>query len=137
MLFGRKLGEVIRFGATGALCVILNIAIVMFLTEILHLHYLVSLSICFVLVTAVGFVFNRYWTFRKRGGRPVSDYARYLLVAAINLVVSVALCALTVDVFKIPYPIAMALLSLIFIPLTFVLHRAWTFRMPWRDTSSR
>jgi putative flippase GtrA len=133
ILRGRKLGELIRFGITGAACVALNIAIVALLVEFAHLHYLLSLTICFVTVTAVGFALNRYWTFRRRGGKPMEDYRRYATVAVINLLVSLGLCAFCVDVLKIRYPIAMVILSIVFVPLTFVLHRTWTFGMQWRE----
>ena len=129
MIAGRTVGELARFVITGTACVALNVAIVTVLTEYAGLHYLVSLSVCFVTVTLVGFAANRWWTFRKTGGAPAQDFRRYLLVTLANMVVGLALCKLCVDVFGIPYAIAIVLISIAFIPVTFLVQRHWSFQL--------
>jgi putative flippase GtrA len=124
---GRTAGELLRFVFTGAFCVGLNVLIVTTLTEYAHLHYLVSLSVCFFTVTFVGFMINRGWTFRKTGGEAAKDFRRYLVVNVANMVLGLSLTWLCVERLGIPYPLAIVLISLAFVPLTFLLHRGWSF----------
>jgi putative flippase GtrA len=126
MILSRAL-EVLRYLATGTLCVALNLLIILFLTEWVGLHYLVSLSVCFVTVTFVGFYLNRVWTFRKRAGGAPVDLARYVFVTLVQLPLSLGACSICVDLLRIPYPIAIVLVSVAFVPLTYVLHRSWSF----------
>ncbi len=129
MIQRRTLAELVRYGLTGVFCIGLNVAIVTLLTEYVGLHYLWSLAVCFVTVTFAGFVLNRWWTFRKQGGAPVQDLRRYVLVTLGNMAAGIPLCALFVDVFGIPYSIAIVLISLLFVPLTFLLQRNWSFQL--------
>lgn len=129
MILGRTFGELVRYGLTGALCVVLNVVIVTVLTEYAHLHYLLSFAVCFVTVTLIGFALNRWWTFRKLGGAPAQDLRRYVLVTLANMAVGIPLCGLMVDVGGLPYWLAIVLISLAFVPLTFLLQRNWSFQL--------
>ena len=123
--------EFIRFAVTGGLSLFLNLAIVAFLTERIGLNYLVSMAVCFVTVTFVSFWLNRAWTFRKTGGTPVQDLGRYVFATVVQLVLSLASCSFCVEVLRIPYLVAMVILSILLVPVTFLLHRRWSFDLPW------
>jgi len=129
MIGGRTFGELVRYGLTGGLCVGLNVLIVTVLTEYAHLHYLLSFSVCFVTVTLVGFALNRWWTLRKFGGAPAQDLRRYIIVTLGNMAIGVPMCALLVDVVGLPYSAAIVLISVAFVPLTFLLQRNWSFQL--------
>jgi putative flippase GtrA len=96
-----RLLEIGRYGFTGALSVGLNLLVIVFLTERLKFHYLVSISVCFVTVTFVSFCLNRVWTFRKRES------------------------------------IAVIVVSLVFVPTTYLMHRRWSFGLRWREQRPR
>ena len=129
-----RASEVLRYFATGALSVALNLLIILSLTEWAGLHYLASVSVCFVTVTLVSFRLNRVWTFGKRKAGVSGDLARYALVTLTQLPLSLGGCSLCVEVFRIPYPIAVAFVSIVFIPTTYLLHRSWSFGL---SSSSR
>jgi putative flippase GtrA len=122
-----RAAEVLRYLATGALSVALNLLIILSLTEWAGLHYLASITVCFVTVTFVSFCLNRVWTFGKRKAGVFGDLARYALVTLTQLPLSLGGCSLCVEVFRIPYPIAVAFVSIVFIPATYLLHRSWSF----------
>ncbi len=136
MIVRRSLGELFRFAVTGAVCVGLNVLIVTVLTEYAHFHYLVSLTVCFFTVTFLGFVANRIWTFGKRDGRRAEDFGRYVVVTLVNLLVGLSLCGLMVERLAIPYAVAVVLISIAFVPISFVLHRRWSFGLRWVDGST-
>ena len=120
-----------RYVATGALCASLNVIVAISLTEYLGLHYLVSLALCAASGTVVGFCLNRSWTFRKRGTGVVGEFFRYALANGLNVVVSLCVCAFLVEEMRIPYSYSIAIIAVVFAPMTYVVHRAWTFGLSW------
>jgi putative flippase GtrA len=127
-------GEIVRYLVTGALGASLNVAIAVFLTRYVALNYLVSLAICGATVIVVGFFLNRNWTFRKRGTTAVAEFLRYALVTGINVPIGMIACAFLVEVLKIRYTYSIVIVAAAFAPLTFVIHRAWTFGLSWMRT---
>lgn len=122
-----RCAEIVRYLVTGSLSAALNLLLVALLTEAAGLNYLVSICVCFVTVTFVSFALNRGWTFRKRRAGAPTDLARYVLVTSTHLPVSVAACSFGVEVLRLPYLIALALTSVLFVPSSYLLHRTWSF----------
>jgi putative flippase GtrA len=138
LALGRLL-EIGRYGLTGALSVGLNLLIIVFLTERLKFHYLVSISVCFVTVTFVSFCMNRVWTFRKREAAGTQgELVRYTVLTLTQLPLSLGACSLCVEVFHMPYPVAVVVVAFVFVPTTYLLHRRWSFGLKWsaRDQGS-
>jgi len=129
--------ELARFVVTGTFSAVLNVLIVMLLTERLGLHYLLSVCVCFLTVTFVSFWINRLWTFRKRQPGAAGDLARYVVTTFVQMGLAVVCLSICVEVFHIPYPIAMLLLSAAFVPVTYLFHRFWSFRLKWLEVSRR
>jgi putative flippase GtrA len=135
MITRKRVGELLRYGVTGALCVALKVAFVVLLTEYLGIHYLVSAVICSTAVAVVGFLLNKSWTFHRRGTAITPEFLRYTLTTLISMAVGLATCAWLVQNMRVPYFLALALVAVAFAPLTYVLHRGWAFRMAWRYES--
>lgn len=131
MITRQRLGEMIRYVVTGAVGVSLNVAVAVILTEYVGLNYLLSLTICSAIVIVVGFFLNRSWTFRKRGTGVGAEFLRYALVTSINVPIGLIACAVLVSGAKIPYAYAIAIVGVAFAPLTYAIHRAWTFGLSW------
>jgi putative flippase GtrA len=121
----------IRYLVTGALGATLNVVVAVFLTEYVGLNYLVSLTICSAIVIVVGFFLNRSWTFRKRGTTVAAEFLRYALITGINVPIGLLACAVLVKAAEIPYPYAIAIVAAAFAPITYAIHRAWTFGLSW------
>jgi len=126
-----RLLELLRYVVTGTLSALMNLLIVMLLTERFGLHYLLSLCVCFVVVTFVSFWLNRGWTFRKRGRGATVDLSRYATVMFVQIGVAALALSACVELLHIPYPLAMLLLSVVFVPITYALHRRWSFGLRW------
>jgi len=117
---------------TGALGIAINVAVAVFLTEYIGLNYLVSLTICSALVIVIGFLLNRSWTFRKHGSSVGREFLRYALVTGINVPFGLVCCAVLVKLAGIPYGYSVAIVGIAFAPLTYAVHRLWTFGLGWR-----
>jgi putative flippase GtrA len=122
-----RISEIARYLVTGSLSVALNLLIICVLTEMFGVHYLLSICVCFVTVTLVSFYLNRTWTFRKRIGAVPPDLARFVLVSLAQMVLSVFFCGFAVEVLKLPYPLVVAASSVVFVPLSYLVHRGWSF----------
>jgi putative flippase GtrA len=131
MITQARFRELARYVMTGGLCVLLNVFFVMVLTEYVGLHYLVSLALCSVIVTVVGFALNRSWTFRKRGTGVLPEFFRYAFATAVNIVIGLWACALLVEQLRVPYLFSIAIVGVVFAPMTYIVHRAWTFGLSW------
>ncbi len=125
----------LRYLATGVLGATLNVAGAIFLTEYAGLNYLVSLTICSVIVIVIGFFLNRSWTFNRHGTRIAAEFIRYALVTGVNIPIGLVACALLVNAAGIPYAYSLAIVAVAFAPITFIIHRAWTFGMKWMRDS--
>ncbi|MGH8142433.1 MAG: GtrA family protein [Steroidobacteraceae bacterium] len=128
--------ELLRFGATGALSVMLNLAIITFLTERVGFNYLASIATCFATVTFVSFWLNRVWTFRKQGGAVATDLVRYTTTTVVQLVLCLGFCSLLVTMFHMSYQLAVIGLSIVFVPFNYLLHRQWSFNLRWLQGDS-
>ena len=126
-----RAGELLRYCVVGAASVGLNLAIITSLTEYLGVHYLLSITICFFIVTLSGFFLNRSWTFRKEGTEYRRDILKYFIITTMQLGVSLAFTGFCVGVLHMNYVVSIVILSAIFAPITYFLHRVWSFNIRW------
>src|SRR5690606_22321271 len=103
MISWERLYELARFGATGFFCLGLNTGGVLVLTEILGLHYLVSLVVSSSVVMTVGFLINKFWTFRVKGTAAPPEFVRYIVTNCTAMLISLGLCSWLVEDMHVAY----------------------------------
>jgi putative flippase GtrA len=128
-----KLLEILRYLLTGSLSVALNLAVVAFFTEWVGLNYLLSIMICFFSVTFVSFLVNRSWTFSKGRLTALRELFRYFSVQLTQLPLSLLACGFCVQFLHLSYLVAMVLVSALFVPTTYLIHRRWSFGLRWSE----
>ena len=127
-----RIRELFRYGAIGVLCLSLKVGIVVVLTDIVGLHYLVSLAACSVTISVVGYLLNKYWTFHRQGTQLAPEFLRYAATNLANIAAGVMLTGLLVESVGVPYSAAIVAAALALAPLTYLVHRGWAFRLAWR-----
>jgi putative flippase GtrA len=123
-----------RFCVVGLLSVALNNIVIVVLTEFFGIHYLISIVLCFLLATAMGFALNRGWSFGKGESAGRHELVRYVTVT----VCGIGLSLLTTWYLMqrgIPYYVTMVGIALIMAPLNFVAHKLWSFGLPFDLTA--
>jgi putative flippase GtrA len=120
--------RLLRFITTGGICFSINFAILYAGTELLHLHYAVSLLLSLVVVNWIGLLLNRCWTFEATRNPFWSDALRYWSANALSAVGVFAATALLVEVLHVHYLLANVLLAVLFLFGNFIMHKSWTFR---------
>lgn len=119
-------GQFGRFCAVGLLSVALNNLVIVALTELLGIHYLISIVLCFLLATATGFLLNRQWSFQKKGRREAFELVRYVIVTVCGIGLSLVATWYLMQR-GIPYYVTMVGIAALMAPLNFIAHKMWSF----------
>jgi putative flippase GtrA len=84
-----------------------------------------------VAVTFVSFGVNRLWTFSKRDAGVRKDFARYVSVVVLQLPLSLGAFSFCIEGLHLSPPAAAVLVSVVFAPANYLLHRSWSFGLRW------
>ena len=129
MIFSnRTVNEFVRFVVVGGLCYLLGLALLYLFTEQFGLHYLVSLVVAMLILSAIGWAMNRNWTFQSVDPQWLAEAKRYLAANISIWLITLALMALLVSGFGINYLAASAVVAAGMAIVNFLLHRHWSFR---------
>lgn len=120
--------QLARFSAVGLICLAVSTAALAALHDLAGLYYLVAFGIAFCLGSTLGYLLNGRFTFTARVTR--LGASRYLLLNGILLAVNSLLMKVLVDGAHIWYIGASLLLALVNTPISFLLHRAFSYAAP-------
>ena len=118
--------ELVRFCVVGGSGYIINVGI--FWLAYRHLPYMVAFIISFTVAATSNFIWNRVWTFKIEHGEPHVQYARFLAVSLLALVIDLISLALLVEVFGVHKPVAAAIAIVVATPVSFLGNKLWSFR---------
>lgn len=117
--------QLTRFCGVGLVCLVAGTAILAALHDFVGLYYLVAFVISFCLANLLGYALNGRFTFSTRLTR--AGVFRYLLLNGILLGVNSILMKALVDGAHVWYIGASLLLALVNTPMTFLLHRSFSY----------
>lgn len=117
--------QLARFCAIGLICLMMSTATLAALHDLAGLYYLVAFGMAFSLGSVLGYLLNGRFTFTARVTR--LGASRYLLLNGILLGVNSILMKLLVDGAHIWYIGASLVLALATAPLSFLLHRWFSY----------
>jgi putative flippase GtrA len=121
-------GQLARFGTVGLICLVVSTAALAALHDLAGLYYLVAFGIAFCIGNILGYVLNGRFTFTVRATR--LGASRYLLLNGTLLAVNSLLMKALVDGAHVWYIGASLLLALFNTPLSFLLHRTFSYSVP-------
>lgn len=138
MIRRRDWAPLLRHAVLGGGCLGLNLLLMWGLVELLGADVLVATAACFVVLNVFSHHVSRAWVFgldaavTDASRREVQPYhrslLRYLAGMGVSLGLNLALMAVAVRHFGMPYLFASILIAAVFFIGNFVLHRDWTFR---------
>lgn len=117
---------VARFLVTGGLSFLVDLGIFAAAHYWLRLSVPAATTLAYVTSFAVNFLLNRRWVFRA-AGQASRQLVRYLVLVAVNYVLTLVLMLVTVGVGVEPL-VAKALTTALIASMNFVVYRAWVFR---------
>lgn len=89
---------VARYVTVGLFAVALDLGLLFVLTEFAGLWYVFSAVVAFAVTFVVAFLLQKHWTFKDGSGAYVRQGTSYLLIGLANMVLSVALLYVCVDI---------------------------------------
>jgi len=120
--------QFVKFGVVGVSNTLLAFTIYTVLLKVFGVWYLAASAIGFVLGAVNGFLLNRRWTFAGHVGDALTP-VRWGIVQGCGLGLNLGLLYLFVDDAGIEKLLSQALATVIVTVVTFLVNRAWTFRM--------
>ncbi|HLB20519.1 MAG TPA: GtrA family protein [Solirubrobacteraceae bacterium] len=120
--------QFVKFGVVGVSNTLLAFTIYTVLLKVFGVWYLAASAIGFVLGAVNGFLLNRRWTFAGHVGDALTP-VRWGIVQGCGLGLNLGLLYLFVDDAGIEKLLSQALATAIVTVITFLVNRAWTFRM--------
>ncbi len=114
-----------RFGVTGVLATATHVLVVFLFLRFIAYNPPLANGIAFCVATAGSFVLHSKWSFaRPMGG---TTFAKFLTVSLLGCALTVIVSAIA-DAHGYSPAVGVACVVLTVPPLTYVLHRSWTYR---------
>ncbi len=120
--------QFVKFGIVGVSNTLLAFAIYTVLLKVFGVWYLAASAIGFVVGAVNGFLLNRRWTFAGHVGDSLTP-VRWGVVQGCGLALNEGLLFVFVDDAGIEKLLGQACATIIVTVITFLVNRAWTFRM--------
>lgn len=120
-----SIGQFVRFALVGAGNTLLYAALATGFMNFIAPWPVMANSIAYVLCTLCSFALNTFWSFSSTFSR--GTLLRFCAVSLLGFVLTVAI-AQTVHALDGHYAVGIAAIVLVVTPLTFSLHRLWTYR---------
>jgi putative flippase GtrA len=117
-----------RYGVVGASTALLDWSLLYFFTDILQIYYLFSQFCALLLVIAVNFTGQKYWTFRNFKKEQLrKQILSYLALALFNLCFNTLLMYVFVDLLGFWYVYSQIAATFIIASFTFFMYRYFIF----------
>lgn len=117
--------QVRRFLLSGVLATAVHFVVAVTLIEQARTEPAIANAVAFVVATCVSYVVNTLWSFGSAiGGRTL---LRFAVVQAVGVLLTAGVTG-TIDLLGLHYLVGVACVPLFVTPVTYTLHRLWTYR---------
>ena len=113
--------QLLRFGAVGVICFLIDYLLMLFLTEVCGVAYLLSCGISFTVSAVVNYVLSMRFVFSRtvEMDRRV-EFLLFFLMSAVGLVLTELLMLLFVECFAVHYALAKIVVTAIVMAYNFI-----------------
>ncbi len=114
----------VKYIIAGGTAAVTDFGLLFFLTDILHIWYIASATLAFIIAFFVSFFLQKFWTFRDNSrNRIYKQMSMYLAVGVANTAVNAGGMYVLVDYFGLWYILAQAVMSVLLAVGSFVIYR--------------
>ena len=113
-----------RYGITGLLGTCIHVVIAVALIQEIHTTAYLANAIAFCVATGFSYLVNTRWSFTSQVNH--QTLRRYMSVATLGCFLTVLISA-SAEYLQLDYLIGILLVILIVTPITFLLHKHWTY----------
>ncbi len=124
----KKHGQFCRFLVAGAFVVAVNLSVLYLLTDILHIYYLSSTVIAFLVAFGISFIIQKSWTFKDHSRDQLhKQLPLYLFAQLVNLACNTSLMYLFVEYLHVWYILSQAIIAFGLAMVMFFINKAFIF----------
>lgn len=116
----------VKFGAVGFLCFLIDYGIMLLLTELAGVNYLISCSISFSVSVIVNYLLSMHFVFAAKANmKKRTQFVIFVILSVIGLGLNQLFMWLFVDLVHIPYQIAKLAVTAIVMLFNFVTRKVF------------
>lgn len=130
-LFDRStlLGQLFRYGIVGGIAFVVDYGMLWFLTEVCHVHYLVSAGIAFVLGLVCNYLLSTRFVFgESRLQSRWAEFTAFLIIGVVGLVLNEIILYVCQDLIGIHYMLGKIISTVIVFFWNFLARRFLLFK---------
>jgi len=121
----KQIGKYFSVGIIGGM---INISILLFFTELIHLSYMISAVYSFMSVTLVSFSLDKIWTFKEKiEDHFLKEYFNFFSFSIIALIANLGMLYFFTEYFRIYYVFSQIIAIGLSGGFNFFLDENWTF----------
>lgn len=118
--------QMVKFGAVGSLCFLIDYGIMLLLTELAGVNYLISCSISFSVSVIVNYLLSMHFVFAAKANmKKRTQFVIFVILSVIGLGLNQLFMWLFVDLVHIPYQIAKLAVTAIVMLFNFVTRKVF------------
>ncbi len=119
--------QFLRFVVVGGSATVIDFSLLIFLTEVISLHYLLSATISFICANIFNFYFSKKWTFQNTSSRYIRQYMVFVLVGGTGLVINNYILYFSVENLYIHYILGKVIATALVMIWNFFMNKYVTF----------
>lgn len=121
--------KIVRYLFSGGIAAITNLALLWLFTSVIHIWYLLSSILAFMIAFGVSFVLQKFFTYQDHSTQGMKGQAlTYLLVTGTNLALNTGLMYLAVDKAHMNYILAQIVVSIVIAIESYVIYGIFIFK---------
>ena len=130
-LFDRStlLGQLFRYGIVGGIAFVVDYGTLWFLTDICHVHYLVSAAVAFILGLACNYLLSTHFVFGESRIRSAwAEFAAFAIIGIVGLALNELILYICQDLLGIHYMLGKLVSTVIVFFWNFLARRFLLFK---------
>jgi len=117
-----------KYAKVGIAIALLELLVLFVFVDLLHIFYLLAVTIAFILSTILGFIFQKKFTFCNRKKCVFRQYTKYLTIYFFGLIINLILVGFIVSILNVWYLFAQIIANFILFYWYFFANKHFTFK---------
>jgi len=117
-----------KYAKVGIAIALLELIVLFVFVDLLHLFYLLAVTIAFIISTILGFIFQKKFTFCNRKKCVFRQYTKYLIIYFFGLIINLILVGFIVSILNVWYLFAQIIANFILFYWYFFANKHFTFK---------
>lgn len=121
--------QFVKYAISGGMSAVVQLSMLYVFTDLLHIWYVASSAISFIVAITVSFVLQKFWTFRETNMKHIrKQISIYIVVGTINFFLNPVLLYFFVETFALWYVYAQILVMGLLAIESYTINKTITFR---------